>query len=143
MCFPNPLHFSQDGGRNLGFFPTHILFFFFKWSIVALQCCVSLCLQQHKSAICIHISPPSGTSPHHSIPSPRSSQSTKVSSLCYTAASHQLSISHMVEYICQSQSPNSLPVPSCPRVCFVRPKLYFCPANRFICNIFLYLTYMC
>ena len=31
--------------------------FFFNWSIVALQCCVSSAVQQSKSAICIHISP--------------------------------------------------------------------------------------
>jgi len=30
---------------------------FFKWNVIALQCCVSAI--QHESAICIHVSPPS------------------------------------------------------------------------------------
>ena len=37
-------------------------FFFFNWSIMALQCCVSFCLQQHESAIYKHISLPSWAS---------------------------------------------------------------------------------
>ena len=47
--------------------------------------------------------------PSHSTlssPSPRSSQSTKLRSLCYTAASRKFSILHMVVCICQSQSPS-------------------------------------
>ena len=47
-------------------------------------------------------------------------------------------------YICQSQSPNSshhhppatFP-PWCPYLCSLLLCLYFCPANRFICTIFL------
>ena len=52
--------------------------------------------------------------------------------------------------ICQPQSPNSshhhhrpappLP-PWCPYVCSLHLCLYFCPANRFICTIFLGSTY--
>ena len=37
----------------------------------------------------------------------KSPQSTQQSSLCYTAGSHQLSISYILVYICQSQSLNS------------------------------------
>ena len=53
--------------------------------------------------------------------------------------------------ICQSQSPNSShhhhPPPTtfppwCPHICSLHLCLYFCPANRFICNIFLGPTYM-
>ena len=32
-------------------------FFYFYWSIAALQCCVSSTAQQSESALCIHISP--------------------------------------------------------------------------------------
>ena len=49
---------------------------FLNWNIIALQCGVSFSMQQSDSAICIHVSPPSGTSslpPSH--PS-RSSPST-------------------------------------------------------------------
>ena len=43
----------------------------------------------------------------------RSSQSTELNSLCYTAASHQPSISHMVVYTCQrfSLSPSHFLLP--------------------------------
>ena len=66
---------------------------FFFWSMIAFQCCVELvsAIQQHESAIIIHICPPSWTflQPTPSHPS-RSLQSTKLSSLCYIAASHYL-----------------------------------------------------
>ena len=51
------------------FFPHFVLFLSFlknfNWRIIALQCCVGFCntIQQHESAISIHISPPSCTSP--------------------------------------------------------------------------------
>ena len=51
------------------FFPHLVLFLSFlknfNWRIIALQCCVGFCntIQQHESAISIHISPPSCTSP--------------------------------------------------------------------------------
>ena len=50
--------------------------------------------------------PSNQTSPSHP---PRSPQSTELSSLCYTAGSHWLSILHMTAYRCQSQSPSSCP----------------------------------
>ena len=50
----------------------------FYWSIVALQCCVSFYNKKKKSAIHIHISPPS---PRPTISPPRSSQSPELSSL--------------------------------------------------------------
>ena len=52
-------------------------------------------LQQCKSAIIIHASPPSLASPPSSPSHPsRSSQSTRLGSQCYTATSHQLSVLH-------------------------------------------------
>jgi len=66
-----------------------------------------------ESAIGIHMSHPSWTSFPAPIPSDptRLSQSTGLSSLCYTATSHQLSVSHMFMYILQCYSCNSSPHP--------------------------------
>ena len=58
-------------------------------------------IQQCKSAIILHLSPPSWIffpPPSHSF---RSSQSARLGSLCYTETSYQLSVLHMVVYICQ------------------------------------------
>ena len=53
----------------------------------------------------IHISPPSCVSLPPSLSHPsRWSQSTQLMSLCYAAASHQLSILHLVVYICPCYS---------------------------------------
>ena len=53
----------------------------------------------------IPISPPSCVSlPPSLSPPSRWSQSTKLISLCYTAASHQLSILHLVVYVCRCYS---------------------------------------
>ena len=65
-------------------------------------------VQQCESTICINISHPSWASlpppsPPHSHPS-RSSQSTKLSSLCHTAASHQLSVLHAVLCVCENST---------------------------------------
>ena len=64
-------------------------------------------MQQHESVINIYIpsilSLPPITPSHPS----RSSQSPRLSSLCYTSASHWLSILHMVMYMCQCYSLNS------------------------------------
>ena len=63
----------------------------------------------------------------------------------YTAGSYYLSILYTSVYTCQSQSPNSshhqpptatFP-PWCPYVCSLHLYLSFCPANWFICTIFL------
>ena len=48
----------------------------------------------------LSLGPPS--QPHPLSHLSRSSQSTKLSYLCYTAGSHQLSILHMVVYLCQT-----------------------------------------
>ena len=55
------------------------------------------------------------------------------------AGSHQLSILHMLVYICQSQSPNSsYTVPHSVSICLC---LCSCPENWFICSIFLDVIY--
>ena len=63
---------------------------------------------QHKSAMGIHMSPPSWASLPLLTPSSpsRLSQSPSFSSLSHTANSHWLSILHMVKYMFQCYSPN-------------------------------------
>ena len=66
------------------------------------------------------------------IPTPsRPPQSTQMSSLCYVAGSHQLSVLYMTVHI--RQSPNSPPPP---RPCISSPCLcpYSCPGTRSICT---------
>ena len=81
----------------------------------------------------IRMSPPSQTSLPPATPShpSRLSQSTRSSFLCYTAASHQLSVLHTVMYMFQCYSLN-LSYPLLSLLC-----LYSCFANRFISIIFL------
>ena len=67
----------------------------------------------------------------------RSSPSTRRDSLCYTATSHQLSISHTTAYICRCCFP---PWSHSPLLCCVHSlhlSLHSFPANRFINTIFL------
>ena len=81
--------------------------------------------------------------PPQSHPS-RSSQSIRLSLLCYTAASHQSSISHMVVYIHNATLPIRPLFPLlCPHVHSLHLCLYFCSANRFICTIFLDFIHTC
>ena len=71
---------------------------FFNWRKIAWLCCVGFC-HRHASATIIHIFPPLGPpSPRPFHPS-RSSQSTRLGSLCYIAISHQLSVLHMIVYL--------------------------------------------
>ena len=119
--------------------------FCFHWSVVALPCCVNFCCTTMRiSHLCTYIPsiqnlPP--TSPFHPC---RSSQSTKLSSLCDRAMSHQLSILHMQVYICQSHSLNLFhpPLPCVHKsicyVCISIPPLQ----NRLISTIFLDSIYM-
>ena len=79
-----------------------IWLFFLNWSIVALQCCVSFCYtttwisSKYTYMPSLLSLPP--TPPSHP---PRSSQSQELSSLCYSAVSHQVSILHIIVYMCQ------------------------------------------
>ena len=97
-------------------------------------------VQRSESALYTHISPPSWASlPPLSVP-----QSTEQSSLYFIADPHQPCSSHMVGYTCQSQSPihpMSLPL-LCSCIHSLLLCLYSCPANRFICTIFLDSAYM-
>ena len=71
------------------------------------------------------------------IPPPRSSQSARLFSLCYTATSHQPSVLHMIVYICWCYflhlSHSLLP----PQVHFLHLCLHSFPTNKFIDTIFL------
>ena len=77
--------------------------FLFNWSVLLYIVVLISADQQSDSVIGVHISPPSRASipPPPSHPS-SSSQSTQLSSLYYTACSHQLPILHMVVNICRS-----------------------------------------
>ena len=87
---------------------------FFLLSIITLQCCVSFCCTMMWISYSIHIIPlPSWTSlpAFRILYPPRSPQSTKLSSLCFLAVSHQLFVLHMVECMCQSTSQFVQPSP--------------------------------
>ena len=125
-----------------------IFFFFFSffkhlyWNIIASQWYVSFCFIRKRISYTytyVPISPHSCISllPHH--PS-RWSQSTKLISLCYAAASHKLSILHLVVYIspCHSLTSSQLTLPPtpCPQVHSLHLCLYSCPAPRFFLTFF-------
>ena len=86
--------------RLLG--PMWYFFLYFYWSITALQCCQFL-VHNEMNQPYVYIYPFPLESPFHPSSHPsRPSQSTELSFLCCTAASHQPSISHdSVKGICQ------------------------------------------
>ena len=82
-------------------------------------------VQQHESAICIHIPPPSSPTPlgHHRAPS------WAPCAIRHLPTSQQI---YMAVYIHQCYSPNSSKpplLPLCPHVCSLRLHLYSCPSN--------------
>ena len=90
------------------------------------------------------LSLPPFPSPHPS----RSTQCTRLGSLCYLTTSHQLSILHMAVYTSQGcflHSSLSLFPLQCPHVRSLHLRLHSFPANRFIKAIFLdsIYTYIC
>lgn len=107
----------------------------FNWSVIELQCCVTFwCTTMWISYVCTYIlsllSLPLPTrSPHAS----GSSQSSELSSLCHTAASHLLFFHMVVLYRCPWFSPDLshplLPSP-CPQVLSQCLCLQPCPADR-------------
>ena len=105
----------KDVGRKLPQIKriTFIYYLIIYWNTIALQC-VSFCCTS-VNQLHVYISPLLQRPRSHPTPShpSRSSQSTKLSSFCCTAASHQLSVSHMVVCICQCYSLNS-PFSPCP-----------------------------
>ena len=114
-------------------------------SRVALQWCVSFCCTTTwVGYMYTHTPSPHGPPSQCPFHPSRSLQSPELSSLCCAAASHELSVSHTVVYKCQCDSQFVPPSPSllCPHVRSLCVRLYFCPANRFICTIFLDSTCM-
>ena len=76
----------------------------------------------------------------------RSSYSTRLGSLCCTESSHQLSILHLIVYICWYYFLHlsySLTTSLCPQIHSLHLHLTSVPANRFINTIFLDSIYMC
>ena len=84
----------------------NIYFYHLYWSIIGLQWCVTFCsITKWISYTYNPISPPSCFSFPPSLTHPsRWSQSTELISLCYVAASHKLSILHLVVCICPCHS---------------------------------------
>ena len=99
-------------------------------------------IQQHESAIGIHIPPPLEP-PYHLPPHPTPEschRAPDLSSLCHTANFHSLSILYMVKFLFQCCPPNSShPILSqlCPQVCFLCLCLHCCSANRLVSTILL------
>ena len=115
---------------------SHDILFFFT-SLLEYNCLTMVC----QFLLTYPISPPSCTSLPPSLSHPsRWSQSTELISLCYVAASHWLSILHLVVYMCPcySLTLSQLPLPPspCRQVHSLHLHLYSCPAPRFIRTIF-------
>ena len=77
-------------------------FCFFNWRKIALQCCVGFChtttwISHNYTDITSLLSLPPLLPSHPT----RSSQSSRLGSLCYIVTSHQLSVLHRIAYICQ------------------------------------------
>ena len=127
--------------------PKHGYFFklSFYWSKIALRFCDTFCCKTKRVSYMNKYIPSSLDLPATSPPIPpsRSSQSPELSFLCFIASWHQLSVLHMVVYVCQPSAPSL----SHPRllplhVHTLRLHFYSCPGTRLICTTFLESTYM-
>ena len=139
---------SPRGPCGLGSWITVILsqlsqsIFFLYWDIAALQC--QFLLYNEVNQLYVHINPPCWISSATASHSSRSSQSAQLSSLHEAAGSHQLFPLHVALHIRQPQPPSSpFHCPQSPYVPSLSLRLYSCPANRFICIIFLGPIHMC
>ena len=131
------------------------LFFFLNWRIITLQCCGSLChtsmLISH-NCICVYmymyvyiythrlpLEPPTPIPPLQVI------TEGQLGSLSCIATSHQLSILHMMVYMCQFYSLKSshpLHPPLCPQVLSVCLHFCFFSVNSIFSTVFLDSIYM-
>ena len=103
---------------------------FFLISLLEYNCFTMVCqflLYNKVNQLYIYpISPPSCISLPPSLSHPsRWSQSTELISLCYAAASHQISVLHLVVYICPCHS-LTLSQLTFPPPCVLKSILYFC-----------------
>ena len=142
-CYVRLQRLSLNGERPtfLYLFPHLIFYLIFNCRKITLQCCVGFChttkwISRNYTHIPPLLSLPLLPPSHPS----RSSQSAGLGSLCYIAASYQLSVLHVVVYICQCyflHSSYSLP----PWLCPLHLGLQSFPA-RLINIIFLDSAYM-
>ena len=110
--------------------PFWLLFFFFNWKIVALECCVVSAVQQSESARSMHIFHPSWAS----LPSPISllqvvtAHQAKLPVLCssFPLATHFIHTMLLSQFIPPSPSPA---VSTSPFSTSALLSLYRCPAN--------------
>ena len=118
--------------------------FFFYWSITALQCRLISAAQQSEAIRHIHTSPSSWTSLPALSHTTRSSHSTEPSSVLYSRFPVAIYFTHGSVFMSNliSQFIPLSPPPLCPHVRSLCLPFYSCPANRFICTIFLDSTYM-
>ena len=119
---------------------TLIFFLFFNWRIIALQCWVGFCLTATRIShnymfeyipTLLNLPP---TTPH---PTPKLSQNTRPGSLYYIAASHWLSILHMVVYVAQCfflNSSHPLLPPLCPQIRSLHLHLHLSVTSQGLCR---------
>ena len=126
-----------------------ILFIYFSLEYNCFTMLVSA-VQWSESAICIHISPPSWTSPPHThpglIPPIQVIKEHRAElPVLYSRFPLAIYFTHgsvfMSNLIFQFIPSSPSPAP-CPHICSLHLCFYSCPSNSFICTIFLDSTYM-